>query len=75
MSLGISSDQAVFEISPQNYVVCLLHWKILSKLFVILDQDARDTLKSTMRQPHSLICIVIWIKSSEIQVLNLLLIT
>ena len=46
ISLGIPSVIAVFDISPPNYAVCLLHWKILSKLVILLDQEARDGLKS-----------------------------
>ena len=32
MALGIPSINVVFDISPPNYAVCLLHSKILSKL-------------------------------------------
>ena len=45
LALGMSFHEG-FDISPPSNVVCILHWKILSKLILVLNAPDRDSLKS-----------------------------
>lgn len=44
-SLGITSPKE-FRISPPNHIVCILHWKIISKLLVLFDSDVQEDFRS-----------------------------